>query len=75
MKILGGILLGIGILIAGVSGLCSLVLLADPSTWSGPDMSENIAIVGIVGGIPFALGVAIVLLGLFVLKKGKSDDR
>ncbi len=68
MRIIGGILLAIGILVAGVSGLCSLLLLTEQSSWSGPAAAESLTIIAVVGGIPFLVGLGIVFLGRHLLR-------
>jgi hypothetical protein len=72
LKIFGGILLAIGILIAGASGLCSLFLLADPSTHSGPSAGESLSIIAMVGGIPFMIGVGLAFLGYRLVRTPKG---
>ena len=66
--LLGGILLAVGILIAGASGLCSLAVLAS-SLGGGPSM---IPLVAVVGGVPFILGAALALAGRRVLRQVRS---
>lgn len=68
MKILGGILLATGILIAGLSGLCSAILLLSEA--GGPNFTDGLGIVAIFGGIPFVFGIGLVLGGMAVLKVG-----
>jgi hypothetical protein len=67
--LLGGILLAIGILIAGASGLCSLVMFAGAFTESDP--GSTIAMVTIVGGPPFLIGVGLFLGGRALLKSDR----
>lgn len=67
MRLFGGILMGIGILIALLSGLCSLWFLAD-----GGNDAGWWEIVLLVGGIPFALGVLLIATGYFVHRKGRA---
>lgn len=69
MKIFGGIIIAVGILIAGASGLCSIAILMDSGEFAGPGMWP---LVLIVGGIPFAIGVGLVLAGRSVIR---SADR
>ena len=68
MKTLGGILLGIGILIAGLSGLCSLILFVTELTSSHSNISESIMIILMFGGIPFVIGIGLVFLGRHLIK-------
>ena len=72
MKTLGGILLGIGILIAGLSGLCSLVFLATEATSPYTNLSEMFGMVMMVGGIPFVIGVGLIFLGRHLIKLGRA---
>ena len=69
MKFIGGLLLGIGILIAGVSWLCSLLLLSEQSNWSGPAAAESLTLIGVIGGLPFLVGVGLVFLGRHLLRQ------
>ena len=72
-KLLGGILLGIGILIAGASGLCSAVLLVTSLT--EPPSLEAPLIILIVGGIPFVIGLGLLVLGRALIRSANADDR
>jgi hypothetical protein len=69
-KLIGGILLAVGALIAAGSGLCTLAVvgssLASPNEWTGGGaggMFGGFMIVLLFGGIPFAIGVGLFLLG------------
>ena len=66
-ELFGGILLAVGILIAGASGLCSLVALF--GFGGGVNMFP---IVAIVGGVPFVLGAALALAGRRILRQVRS---
>ena len=71
-ELFGGILLAVGILIAGGSGLCSLAMLFG----SGGDIGQNLGmlpLVLLIGGIPLAIGVAIAFGGWALLRKGRSE--
>jgi hypothetical protein len=73
VKTLGGILLGIGILIAGLSGLCSLVFFATEITSPYTKTGDLIAMLLGFGGIPFAIGLGLIFLGRHFTKlAGKS---
>ena len=63
MKVLGGILIAVGILIAGLSGLCSLLILLEDIGNSNAQWGEGLLIVGIVGGIPFLMGAGMIFGG------------
>jgi hypothetical protein len=63
-ELLGGILLAIGILIAGASGLCSLAVLV--GFGGGINMFP---VVALIGGVPFLLGAALALTGRRILRQ------
>lgn len=69
MKILGSILMGIGILIAGLSGLCSLVFFVTEITSLHSQTGDLIGAVLMVGGIPFAIGAGLFFLGRHLIRK------
>lgn len=73
----GGILMAIGILIAGASGLCTITVLisALSSIGGGNEFSGlgMIPIVGIVGGIPFAIGVGLIFAGRSLMRSDTED--
>jgi hypothetical protein len=64
-KLFGGILLAIGILIAGASGLCSIVMIVSSLNDAG-----MIPLVLLIGGIPFAIGAGLAVLGRALLRSG-----
>jgi len=59
-EVFGGILMAVGILIAGGSGLCSMAVLFTPGEYSGFEMWPAVLT---VGGIPFAVGLAMAFGG------------
>lgn len=70
-ELLGGILMAFGILIAGSSGLCSMIVLLTPGEYSGFALWPAVLT---VGGIPFALGVAMAFGGR-ALRHGSSGEK
>ena len=69
--VLGGILIAVGILIAGASGLCSLYMIG--STMMSPygSAGEALSMVPLVllfGGIPFAAGVGLIVAGRALIR-------
>jgi hypothetical protein len=70
-EIFGGILVAAGILLAGGSGLCSMVVLFTPSEYSGLKMWQAVAV---VGGIPFALGLAIAFGGRALIRSARAAE-
>jgi hypothetical protein len=69
-SLFGGILLAIGILIAGASGVCSLVVLFSSGEFGGSGM---LGAVLLIGGIPFALGAAIAFGGQTLIKQARKE--
>ena len=69
-QVFGGILMAVGILIAGGSGLCSLMVLFDSGELSGFGMWP---LVLLVGGIPFAVGAGIAYGGYALLRSARSS--
>jgi hypothetical protein len=73
----GGILIAVGILIAGASGLCSLNLLFESDTYASASWNQfgsMLLLVLMFGGPPFALGVALVFGGARMSRK-TSDEQ
>ncbi len=69
MKAVGGILIAVGVLIAGLSGLCSLSMLLEEATRPNAQVGDWLVIVGLVGGIPFLTGLALIYSGMKMLKE------
>ena len=70
MKVIGGILLAIGILVAGGSGLCSLMVLFGSGEMTGLDMWPEVLM---FGGIPFAVGVGLIFGGRALIRTEPRD--
>jgi hypothetical protein len=66
----GGILMGIGILIAGLSGLCTL-LVAGTSLFGSGSSGDLVSIIPAVlafGGIPFGIGLGLFFAGRHLIR-------
>lgn len=68
---LSALLMACGILIAGLSGLCSIIVLT--SSFQSID-SEGLGIVAMVGGIPFATGLMMTWLGRRLVKSARAEE-
>jgi len=66
----GGILLAIGILIAGASGLCTVVFFV---TTAGHGAAGAFPLMLIVGGIPFAIGLGLFFAGRALIRMDRDD--
>ena len=76
-RVLGGILLAIGILIAAGSGLCTLNFLGSegfrgPGGSSQP-LGDKLILAIIVGGIPFAIGLSVFFIGRSLIRSAQND--
>lgn len=77
-RLMGGILLGAGLLIAGTSGLCSayfLISLTISAIMSNAPGGESLAFLGLVllfGGIPFGIGFGLVQWGRSLLRESEQ---
>jgi hypothetical protein len=67
--VLGGILLAVGVLIAGGSGLCSLLVLFSSGGMGGLTM---IPAVLLFGGVPFAIGAGMALGGHALIRSARK---
>ena len=78
MKFFGGLLMGIGILIATLSGLCSAFFLLTMLTSSGGGGEFGgggmLILIAIVGGLPFMSGVGLFYWGRWLLRLARERD-
>ena len=74
MKLIGGILLAIGILIAGLSGLCTFAVIFGGLAGDSGGGSDIFILPLIFGGPPFAVGAALFLLGRAIIRRAKADE-
>jgi sensor domain CHASE-containing protein len=72
-QVFGSILLAVGILIAGCSGLCSLVFSMDTLFGSSNHIRIDLPIIFIVGGIPFGIGLALFFGGRALIRQAKLE--
>jgi cadmium resistance protein CadD (predicted permease) len=73
-KLFGGILLAIGILLAGTTGLCTgfVVLTALPEVFRMPGRFLPMSPILLVGIIPCLLGVVIARVGLRMMRQAEG---
>ena len=75
MKFFGGLLMGVGILIATLSGLCSAFFLVTSLSdsgggeFSGPSILPLIAV---IGGLPFLSGIGLFFWGRWLLRLARE---
>lgn len=77
-RLLGGILIAVGILISGASGLCSATLvistLSTMREINGSELMFGAIVVAIFGGMPFMMGIAAILAGRSLLRRAREQD-
>jgi hypothetical protein len=62
-KLFGAMLMAVGVLIAGLGGLCSVGFLVMMVTEPGGSALNGIPVVLIFGGVPIAIGVGVFIGG------------
>lgn len=74
----GIIMVGAGILSAGASGLCSLGALAGQvmsgEPYSVREWSSTLGLILLFGGLPFAIGLALIIGGRREIRKSREGD-
>ena len=73
-RFFGGLLLAIGIMIAGASGLCTIVF--DIMALSEARSAEGLSFIALsllVGGIPFVIGLGLFFWGRWLLRHARED--
>ena len=71
-SLLGGLLLAVGILVAGVSGLCSLAVLV--MGVGGGGLADTLPLLLVVGGVPFAIGLGLFFGGRSLLRSARQEQ-
>lgn len=71
-QLFGGILLAVGILIAGASGLCSLAMFFSPGGEFG-DRLSSLPLILIFGGPFIALGAGSAIVGRNLLREARGE--
>lgn len=70
-ELLGGCLQAVGILIAGVTGLCMLILIAGINSWHS--FIDTIGAVMLYAGIPFLIGIGLFMGGRSMVRGARDD--
>lgn len=71
-RLAGIILTVVGVLIAGLSGLCIAAFASDQMTMGE---SPTWSIILLIGGIPFLFGAVLILGGVLALRNARRQDR
>jgi hypothetical protein len=69
-SLFGGILLAVGILIGGASGLCSLVMLVSGGV---SEPMTTLPLVLLIGGPPIAIGVGLAIGGRALIRQARRE--
>ena len=75
-QLFGGILLAVGILIAGASGVCSLYMISTSDVFRSGSAGELLSMLPLIllfGGPPFALGVGMVFGGRSMIRQTRKE--
>ena len=73
MRLAGGLLLAIGLVIAALCGLCTGIFLINALVSSGSEAEFGLLAL-IIGGIPTLIGIGLVFLGRHLLRKAAVRD-
>jgi hypothetical protein len=75
-KLFGGLLMAAGVLIMGLCGLCSAAVLVSSLVSSSGAFSglAMIPLVGIVGGVPIALGAGMFIAGRLLWRGPRKPE-
>jgi hypothetical protein len=75
-KLFGSLLLGCGIIFAGLSGLCTLLVAGSALVGSsnGEEMMSVLPASLIFGGVPIAIGIGMFFGGRALLRSAKADE-
>ena len=67
---IGGLLVAIGVLVAGTSGLCTgaIIVMAVPALIQNPVQTLQVSPILLIGIIPFVLGVIMTRVGLKLMR-------
>ena len=70
--VLGGVMIAIGLLIAGATGLCCLMLIANAGAITGPGAFLTM---GLYAGLPLAAGVGLIIGGIVLIRESRNERR
>ena len=75
-KLFGSLLLGCGIIFAGLSGLCALIFAgsAMAGSSSSSDLVSILPAALLFGGIPIAIGIGMYFGGRLLLREAKKEE-
>jgi ABC-type proline/glycine betaine transport system permease subunit len=70
-EMLGGCLQAVGILIAGLTGLCTLLMLGGINSWRS--FVDTMGAILMFAAIPIAIGVGLIFAGRALIRSGRGD--
>jgi len=71
-ELFGGCLMLVGILVAGASGICSLMMFVGSGVQMG-DALSMLPMVAMIGGIPLLGGIGIAVLGRSLIRDARHE--
>ena len=72
-RFFGAVLLAIGLLIAGGSGLCTIAVMGSALSSGGAEALGLVPLALIFGGIPFAIGLGLIFWGRWLISSSRID--
>lgn len=70
-ELLGGCLQAIGIMIAGLFGLCTLIMLGGINSWRA--FASGIGTIIGFGAVPLTVGIGLIFAGRALIRSGRSE--
>jgi hypothetical protein len=67
-KVIGAVMMAVGILITGATGLCVGLVFTEGGVTSNDFSPENIGIVAVFAGIPLIFGITFIFLGRYLIR-------
>ena len=71
-ELLGGCIQAVGILIAGLFGLCTIIMFVGLNSWRSFGAAVSAMAYAVV---PFLIGVGLIVLGRAMVRSARGDDR
>jgi hypothetical protein len=70
-QLLGGCLQAVGILVAGLTGLCTLIMLSSINSWRSLSYAAGNLL---FFAIPLAIGIGLIIAGRAIVRSGCEGD-
>lgn len=70
-KVIGCIVMAVGILITGATGLCTVMMFSSAPLTRSDYSLESLGIVAIFAGIPLIFGITFIFLGRYLIRNAE----